>query len=258
MTRVPGTTRPRRPELVGCVSTYDEGPLAVAAVESLRPAVDAVYVHEGPIGAAAPSTAPRHVGVGLSLRHGAWESDAAKRTDLYRLAAASGARWALILDGDELLVNGDQVRTMIWAYEQNLAADGTDVFALPLRIVELDGSCAMTGARLLRIDRISRVLLSSYQLELDDGVTVALPNVPLCLVDEPDSSRAVAGHQCRRPLPGEPCILHRSVWRSPARQAAAERLHVAERRDLEATDLVTRVGLERPADDATRLWLPSR
>ena len=253
--------------IVGLVSTYQDGALAASAAGSLLLAVEQVVVGVGPIGGEREPAVPPPLTTDwrsfqrsgrVSVFEGSWETDAAKRTDL--LVRASVGRsgvplWGVVLDGDELLVHGAELAPLIAHADEVERVTGEKQYGVALRIVEADGSCSRIPARVLRLDRIVRYLVSSYHLELEGGVEVSMPNVPLVLAGEPDSTRLVAGMQARRPLPGEPCILHRSHLRSPAR--TARRQNVAEG---EAFAELDRLGLRHESPhvpaDAPRLWLP--
>ena len=256
------------PRVIGLVSTYQDGELAVSAVRSLLAACTTVHVAVGPIGVAGDplpefdtivESAPLP---GVVVFSSAWDSDAGKRTVLLEHAKAltlrarrSPPRWGVVLDGDELLVNGAELAPLVAHADEVERVTGEKQYGVALRIVEADGSCSRIPARVLRLDRIVRYLVSSYHLELEGGVEVSMPNVPLVLAGEPDSARLVAGMQARRPLPGEPCILHRSHLRSPAR--TARRQNVAE---AEAFAELDRLGLRHESPhvpaNAPRLWLP--
>lgn len=246
--------------IVGLSSTYREGLLAVEAVESLLDACRTVFVFEGPIGDAPESglASPWETRIGqrVIVRYGQWASDAAKRSAM----VASTRRfkspvWGVVLDGDELLLHGENLGAILERADAEERVDGQEIVGLPLRLVELDGSCSIINARILRLDRVAEVITSSYHLRLTSGVEVAKVNVPLLAAGEPDSAEMVGGMQRRRPLAGEPHILHRAALRSPDRMV--ERQHVAEGHAFERMD-VDRLGeVEAVPQEVGRIWVPS-
>jgi hypothetical protein len=163
--------------------------------------------------------------------------------------------WAVVLDGDEILLWGELVRDVIaWATEAD--SGGNVNVALPLRLVESDGSVALLASRVLRIDLVKRWVASSNQIEFRNGTIGAFPNQRLVSCGDPDSVDVAFGLQARRPVQGEPHVLHRSGLRDPGR--VAERQHRAEATDWE--HLVQRAGMEdvdlSRKEEGVRLWLP--
>ncbi len=253
--------------IVGLCSTFREGRLALSAVRSLLECCDRVLALEGPIGdapAAGDETDWREIKDGrLLVKRGAWRTDAEKRTEMLDEAKRIHMRkipdaitglyplWGVILDGDELLVNA----AVLPEYFDALPADA---LGFSLHLLELDGSCSMIPNRLLRLDRVERWVISSYAF-LVDGVVVSKPNVKILAAGEPDSADLVdvgdGRRQRRRPLQGEPFILHRSVLRSPERQAHVARMHEAEPEAFEALRAGAPVG-EDADPGGVRLWLP--
>lgn len=229
--------------IVGLCSTWKEGKLGEAAVRSLLTACDRVIVADGPIGAAycdVPTTnwnAIRETNR-VVVVHGQWGSDAAKRTDLLnRAKKMPDLRWGVILDGDELLVDGQYLPEYFDALDP-------EAMGFSLHLMELDGSCSYIPNRVLRLDKIRRWTLSSYSFELDTGVIVERGNIPILQAGEPDRAEWIdtgdGVRQKRRPIAGEPHILHRSVLRSPARREVP-RQHEAE------AEAVAGLGLIREA-----------
>lgn len=229
--------------IVGLCSTWKEGKLGEAAVRSLLTACNRVVVADGPIGEAScdvPDTDWRELQkTGKVLIHrGAWFTDAAKRTSMLNAAKLSGpVRWGVILDGDELLVDGS-------CLPEYFDALNPDALGFSLHLMELDGSCAYIPNRVLRLDEIKQWTLSSYSFELQTGVVVQRGNIPILQAGEPDTAEWIDTgdgiRQRRRPLAGEPHILHRSVLRSPARREVP-RQHEAE------AEAVAGLGLIREA-----------
>lgn len=252
--------------IVGLVSCYEEGLLAAAAVDSLLPACDRVHVADGPIGDAAPGG----LATGwqeryrreqrVSIHYDAWESDAGKRSWLLAKTRRYPApTWGVIVDGDELLVHGEQIPALIEYREAQADAAGQVALNVPLRLVEADGSVGFLTARVLRLDLIERWLISSYHILLRSRVEVSLPNAYPLQCGEPDrrETEPTTGLQIRRPHQGEAHILHRPGLRAP--QRSAERQSAAEGTVFDS--LVREAGLgvahgERPRDDRPAIWLP--
>jgi hypothetical protein len=211
-----------------------------------------VAVFEGPIGDTAAESSATDIPLGtranLWTKFGRWESDAAKRDDMLRWSKEHRRRrvrgaadddndplWILWLDGDEVLLYGEYLRD--WCER---AAKTTGAGGFPLRLVEMDGSVAKCYGKIVRAGVISRYLQSSYQIELHNGMVVALPNVPICSAGgipirpndligqlDPESlSVKLWLSENRPPLMGEPHLLHRSMLRDPNR--VARRQHEAE------------------------------
>lgn len=250
--------------IVGLCSTYREGRLAESAVRSLLPAVDRVIVLDGPIGdapPAGPETDWRRIKDGRVLvKRGAWRTDAEKRTAMLGEAKAAWAHWntasttvplwGVILDGDELLLHGEVL-------PEYFDAIHPDALGFSLHLMELDGSCSYIPNRVLRLNRISSWAISSYAFVVD-GITVSKPNVKILAAGEPDVAERVnvgdAMRQRRRPLAGEPHILHRSVLRSPERQQV-QRQHMAEAEQFAQLAQGQPVG-DAPKPDGVPIWLP--
>lgn len=252
--------------IVGLVSCYREGRLAADAVRSLLACCEHVRVIDGPIGDSDNSGIPTDWTVFRKdarvtvAEGGKWDSDAAKRS-----ALLAGTRryptptWGLILDGDELLLHGEQIPALIEHHEQEARAKGQTSFGATLRLVEPDNSCGLIMARVLRLDLIEQWLISSYHILLKSGQEISRPNAYFLKAGEPDSAEmeSSTGMQIRRPLQGEPHILHRASLRPPQRQA--ERQSAAEASELEK--LVYGAGLtdahgEKAKDDRVGIWTP--
>lgn len=221
--------------VVGLMSTYREGALALSAARSVLAGCDALVLYEGPVGTPAGggratpvaeiSRAAAVAGVPCWEDAGDWGSDAAKRTDLFQFAKEIGATWTVWVDGDEVLIWAEYLRDWIGRAEYEQGAGG-----FPLRIVEFDGSVAKGHGRILRTALVDGFEESSYQVRLVSGLTISLPNIPICV-----SGGVPVGHtdgrpvtvddlaELRPPLAGEPHILHRTILRSPDRKA--RRLH---------------------------------
>ena len=253
---------------VGLVSSYRDGALTAAAARSLLGCCDRIYVAEGAVGenpdpgdAAALRKELRRE-PRIQINGVTADTDANKRTEM--LDWARGYRppeWIVVLDSDELLVHADQLPVQLWHMERLEANGGGVQMGCHLRLVELDGSVSAAMARVLRAPQIDRWLFSSYHLLLANGVPVALPNVQLLRADEPDyhvpanQKPPEAPMARRRPLHGEPHILHRSAYRDPARVAA--RLSQVEAVEVKQT-VDPFAGVDRTAERGVPIWLPSQ
>lgn len=219
-------------------------------MRSLQAACDTVIVAEGPVGDLRSDAAESVWPTGCVVIRGKWNSDAAKRTAmLHRAQRFPGCKWGVILDGDELLVNGENL-------PEYFPALAPEAMGFSLHLMEFDGSCSYIPNRVLRLDKIKEWTLSSYSFMLKTGVIVQRGNVPVLRGGEPEPPADLpAGpgmfernpqawvdlgdgiRQRRRPLAGEPHILHRSVLRSPARQQL-RRLNEVEAETVAGVDAV--------------------
>lgn len=244
---------PKPFRLVGLMSTYREGPLALGAYESLLDAgLDAVIVWEGPAGPLRCDDAPP-TPESLVNHHGTWETDGAKRTAMLEHVKAiyhDRPLWLVLLDGDEILVNGRYLRDLIrsgavWRDQATGASlakpDNLPTGGLPLRLIEADGSVSLMRGRVLNANVIRRFIVSNLILETVTGVEMRLGNIreesnPLHQLqnvlwttnrpplDWPLEKREAADamlhyHHLLPPLPAEPHVMHRSLLRHPARAA---------------------------------------
>lgn len=229
--------------IIGLVSSFAEELLGVAAVRSILPACDRVYVSEGPIGDPGETRPTRWPSLkGTHAEVGSWDTDAAKRTHLLRRAQTycnGKPFWAVFLDGDESFIWADRLPVWIRRAELEPWSDDLKVTGgFPLRIVELDGSVVWAAGRVFRGDLVEEFLNSSVEIRLkDSGASVGIGN-SLCWRpgDEVDAYH-------RPPLQGEPHILHLSELRDPARQV--KRQSVAELEDYR--ERAARLGLALPA-----------
>lgn len=243
--------------LIGLVSTYREGELAASAIRSLVE-LDEIVVFDGPVEGAEqsgratvmpkrfPQRTTSETPTRMHVSKGRWETDAAKRTAMLGFCrSAFGGRgdslWGLWLDGDELLLNGDQLRD--WLLRVLETDDPSNpVGGWPLSLVELDGSVSWCMGKLVRLDLIREYLISSSYVELVNGRRITVGNVPAWNpVDGPmqfeetrDGGRR-PHWRARLPLQGEPHLLHRPVLRSSSRMV--ERQHVAEERNFRGVEL---------------------
>lgn len=239
--------------LVGLMSTYREGPLAEGAYRSLAVAgFDRVFVFEGPAGRAGCEDAPVTSQALPRDREGRWQSDAAKRTEMLRFVLRQypgRAVWGVMVDGDELLVHGENVRDQIQAKMWEDEARGASLAdpsnlptgGIPLRIVEHDSTCCFAFERLLRLDTLRRFVVSNLIVETVFGNQMRIGHVAetlelqrqmeeACAVEAAEEGWSAPRRLVMPPLPGEPCILHRSHLRHPARRGL--RLHEQERAEL--------------------------
>lgn len=250
--------------MIGLVSTYKEGSLAAGAVRSLLACCHRVYIADGPIGE--PGEGPdtdwgvfKRDHQRVIVSQGAWASDAEKRTYLLEKTRRHGPGcWGVVLDGDELLIDGEHLPEMVEATRERDRVQGGRSYNVSLRLVEWDGSCSKIPARVLRFDLIERYLLSSYNLQLvGNAISPALGNEPLRLSGEPDLAATEGEFQRRRPLAGEPHILHRSFLRSPAR--TARRQNAAEGEGFERLVAQSPIAVaqgEMARDERVGIWLP--
>lgn len=222
------------------VSSFREGSPFLSTVRSALIAGDWILVDDSPIGDApetgdeTPYESVRHMGSVYTEHPKRIGSDAEKRSRMLRRAKTIANErkkpdeeplWVVWLDGDELLLFGEYLRDHVYRAEFVTGAGG-----FPIRIVELDGSVALSYGKIIRAEHVTRYLQSSYQVELVSGAIVALPNVKVCSAGgipylTPEVNAELHARQDeilavhRPPLAGEPHILHRSILRSPERDA---------------------------------------
>lgn len=234
-------------KIVALISTFQEEELLPSVLRSANP-LDMALVFDGPIGEnkdwytddiSHDNQLPK-----ITRWKGEWISDASKRTDMLDVAKimTDGKEdvWGLWLDGDEILLWGEYLIDHCRRADQETATGGTT-----LKIVEYDGSVAECYGKLVKLSAIKRYIMSSYEVELDNGLTVALPNVPICsaggipigeIVERDDPLLSLY----RPPLQGEPHLLHRHGLRDANRKAV--RLHNVESESFQT--LVRNAGLE--------------
>lgn len=283
---------PRSFRLVAQLSTYREGPLVRAAVRSCFDAgLDAVVVWEGPAGPSLLDHAPRtdyafeeidrdtfapYAKKMLAEREGEWATDGDKRTAMLKWTKErfhDRPLWVVLVDGDEVLVNGrylrDLIQHAIWMDEQRGASiadpDNLPTGGLPLRIMEADGSVSFTRSRVFNANVIRRFVVSNLIVETAVGTEMRLGHQ---VEDAPPAIRALRHVLERRPLelpaaeadvlrshltrnfalpplPCEPFLYHRSHLRHPARSGL--RLHEQERDEIVRLGYPT--GQENPTDE---------
>jgi hypothetical protein len=229
--------------VVGLVSSYREGALVRAAARSLlKVSLDRLYVFEGPAGDPLEADVPESELDALEgrpdvvLHRGRWRTDARKRNEMLQRAKRDfpgGALWGVIVDGDEVLMNGeylrDKLQTVLWEDE----ARSEPWLKVPLPLVEHEGSMSTITARVLRLDLIRSVDVSTSVMTRTDGVQVGLGNQPVpssIFVDAwcraIDAGKTIAWP----PFPCEPYLVHRSHLRHPLRRGL--RMSVQEQAEL--------------------------
>lgn len=250
--------------VTGLISSYREGRLTLGAVRSLAAVgLDDLLVSEGlagdpPEGIEQAPASEWPEGMEELVNFGRWRTDARKRDAMLQEAKRRHALregeplWGVWLDGDELLAHGeylrDRLQAVLWEDE---ASGRPPTLHLPLWTRQPDNSLGITAGRLVRLD-----LISSYEVSLSvvrsvGGATQNLGNettdarlwLDLWLAAV-ESGRMLAWP----PGPLEPCIVHRSHLRHPARRGL--RLH-----EQEAVELARRgeLGQQPPLDGANRL-----
>jgi hypothetical protein len=235
-------------KLVGLVSSYREGRLVRAAIDSALEGCDQVFVFEGAAGRPLEGTTPDSEldpQPRLTIRHGAWKTDAAKRTAMVKATRGlgKGPVWGVWVDGDEVLVNGrylrDQLQAVLWRDEE----EGETTGGFPLRLVEMDGSVAVCRAKCVRVDLIDSYIVSSSGIRFKSGSVLidhAEGNLPQRITEwyVPERLQAIAEDRMmlEPPLPCEPFLFHRSLLRHPARRGL--RMHEQEEAELKRLKLV--------------------
>lgn len=229
-------------------STYCEGALSRAAVQSIRQCgLDDLLVWEGPAGEPLDADVPASVfPEDVKVHHGRWRTDGRKRDQMLQEAKKRHPEpetWAIVVDGDEVLRNGEYVRDLcqmlLWDDElakgdaRKVLADEEPWGRWPLRIIEADGAMALVGGRLFRLDLVRQIKHSTSVIENVNGITDGWGNVA-------EDSRAFLTHflgavemgrmTAWPPLPCEPFLVHRSNMRHPLRRKS--RLHMQEDREL--------------------------
>lgn len=231
-------------KIAALISYYDEKDLLPSCIKSAQ-YCDMRMMFSGPTNAdeniCDHGTAVQY---NLIQYPGIWKSDADKRTDM--LVAAQELLhddpdyWALWLDADEILLWGEYLHDLCRRAEIETATGGAAI-----KIVEYDGSVANCFGKLIKLESIKRYVMSSYEVELNNGMTVALPNVPICTaggipIGEIKEATDPLLATNRPPLQGEPHLLHRHGLRDPRR--SVQRLHDAESESFQT--LVKSAGLE--------------
>jgi hypothetical protein len=232
--------------VVGLVSSYREGRLLRGCLDSIeRVGLDKLYVYEGPAGAPLDADVPESDfdkrGPTI-VHHGRWRTDARKRQamlDHVHRDYHDQPVWGIVLDGDEILVNGEYLRDILQArlWDDEANPDKPPWARWPLRKIEHDGSVGLAGGRCIRLDFVKEYLVSNATLTnvwgFRDGWGDVIETNPVWLdmfLKAIDGGRMAAWP----PFPCEPHIFHRSNLRHPLRRGL--RLHMQEAVELAKLD----------------------
>lgn len=232
------------------VSCYREGSLARAAIDSLQEVrLDRLYIYEGPAGEPLPGEMPETempewvhdremmdaTRTGRSAVHvhsGRWRTDARKRNEMLQHAKRDfpdGPLWAVVVDADEVLINGrflrDRLQALVWDDEVKGAEPGNTSkppwARWPLHLIEQDGSIHLITARVFRADLVASIDHSSSVVTNEHGVQEGWGNYAARSAAWLEGwMRAVdAGVMIAwPPLPAEPHLVHRANLRHPLRR----------------------------------------
>jgi hypothetical protein len=231
--------------VIGMVSAYKEGRLVRGAISSLlQVGLDALYVFEGPAGEPLGDDVPdSDYPYKMEIFHkGRWRTDARKRNEMLQRAKQEwpGETWAVVIDGDEILHNAEYLRDLIQALSWQNEREAVPYARMPLRLIERDGSLSVITARVFRIDLVRSIDISSSLITNERGIQEGWGNRPELsglfmegMLHAIDNGKMI----CWPPFPCEPCIVHRSHLRHPARQGlrmSAQELVELERARAEA------------------------
>ncbi len=230
--------------VAGLISSFREGRLTLGACRSLEAVgLDSLLAWDGPAGElpegvleAPESEYPEDVKVYRSR----WRTDGRKRDAMLTEAKRRHALhegeplWGVWLDGDELLAHGeylrDRLQAVLW---DDAERGGPATLNLPLWTKGPDGSLAITGGRLVRLDLIQSYEISVSVVRSVGGAEQGLGNVDTdarlwleLWMQAAETGRMLAWP----PGPLEPCIVHRPHLRHPARRGL--RLHEQEAAEL--------------------------
>lgn len=222
--------------VVGMVSSYKEGALVQSALDSImRVGLDELYVFEGPAGEPLGDDVPEsEFGCNpwnATLHRGRWRTDARKRNAMLQRVKQDypGPTWGVVVDADEVLVNGeylrDRLQSLVWDDEHKGASpndpDNPPWARCPLHLVEHDGTMSLITARVFRCDLLQSIDVSSSVVTNAHGVREGWGNYAarsalwiegwLAAIDK---GTMIAWP----PLPCEPHIVHRSNLRHPLRK----------------------------------------
>jgi glycosyltransferase involved in cell wall biosynthesis len=143
--------------------------------------------------------------------------------------------WVVMIDGDEILANGeylrDRLQAVVWNDEYLDGGDPT--VHLPMWVLEADGSMALTNSRLVRIDLLRSIDISISVVTNHLGIEEAWGNTnPDARVFVEMWMRAAESGRMSAwpPFSCEPHIVHRSNLRHPLRRGL--RLHEQEAAEL--------------------------
>jgi hypothetical protein len=226
--------------VVGMISAYKEGRLVRGAVESLmRVGLETLYVFEGPAGQPLGDDVPdSDYGTSLAaptpfvFHRGRWRTDARKRNEMLQRAKSDHPGeelWGVVIDGDEVLWNAEYLRDRIQAASWDDEFRGADVndpakpptARLPLRLVERDGTLSVITARVMRLDLLRSIDISSSVVTNIHGIQDGWGNHPeLSPMYVEALGMAIDRGQLAAwpPFPCEPCIVHRAHLRHPLRR----------------------------------------
>lgn len=250
--------------VVGFVSSYLEGRLVRGAIDSLlEVGLDRLYVFEGPAGepheledelpaSELPAQSGRAPGgCEVVVHRGRWRTDGRKRNEWLQRVRRDFPDvpvWAVVVDADEVLVNGRYLRDRLeWIMARD-AANGADVSTpdnppmarWPLHLVEHEGSMSMITARVFRADLLRSIDHSSSVVTNVAGVRDGWGNFAATSrawlerwLAAIDAGALIAWP----PLPCEPYLVHRSNLRHPSRaglrMSAQEQAEFARAQELE-------------------------
>jgi len=232
----------RRMIVVGMVSSYKEGRLVQNAVRSLLELEpDALYIFEGPAGEPLGDDVPDsdygrtnhpHIAARVVYREGRWRTDGRKRNAMLQQAKSDYPGqpfWCVVVDADEVLVNGRYLRDRLeWIMAEDVqrGADPSDpsnppMARWPLHLVEHEGSMSLITARVFRGDLIRSIDISSSVITNSAGVREGWGNFEATSklwienwLAAIDAGKMIAWP----PFSVEPHIVHRSNLRHPLRR----------------------------------------
>ena len=177
-----------------------------------------------------------------------------------------GPLWGVVVDGDEVLVNGEYLRDRLQALEWDDEAKGAvagdrdapQPWAYwPIQMVEHEGSMTLLTARVLRLDLIRSIDVSTSVMTNEHGIQVGMGNHPVpahvfaeAWLHAIDAGKTIAWP----PWPCEPFLVHRSNLRHPARRGL--RMSEQERVELARAESEARMretlGKHKSLDGAQR------
>lgn len=222
------------------VSAYKEGRLVRNAVLSLlEVGLDRLYIYEGPAGKplgdeVPDSDWPPFVAIDplCHLYRGRWRTDGRKRNAMLQKAKADyadGPLWAVVVDADEVLVNGRYLRDRLeWILAEDAhrgassaLPDNPPMARWPLHLVEHDGTMSLITGRVFRADLLRSIDHSSSVVTNIAGIQDGWGNFEAASavwiqgwLAAIDAGKMIAWP----PLPTEPHIVHRSNLRHPLRR----------------------------------------
>lgn len=240
--------------VVGMVSAYKEGRLVQAAIRSLLDVdLDALYIFEGPAGEPLDDDVPDteyagtnhpHIAARVVYREGRWRTDGRKRNAMLQQAKQDFPGvpfWCVVVDADEVLVNGRYLRDRlewIMAEDEARGADPADpdnppMARWPLHLVEHEGSMSLITARVFRGDLLRSIDISSSVVTNQAGVREGWGNFEATSrlwienwLAAIDTGRMIAWP----PFSTEPHLVHRSNLRHPLRRGV--RMSVQEQQEF--------------------------